>query len=228
MLRRGEQKTERPENMQPPSIFRILLACAALALPGLALAQDTAEEDAAEQVEEQAAEAEEAPATDPALEAMQIGEPEGAETYLAATHRDWQVLCTRFEGEEIEFCEMYQLLETEDGPIAEITVQALPAAAGIPAGITVTTPLETFLLPGVGFRIDAGQTRQEPFFVCTVTGCVARLGLQEAEVSAMQRGANAVLTIVAMVALEEPIEIPVSLMGFTAGYEDLRARLPAE
>jgi len=216
--------------MQPLPIFRTLLACAALAMPGVALAQDTVEEDAAEQAAEptETEAAEEAPALDPALEALQADQPEGGETYLAATHRDWQVLCTRFEGEEAEFCEMYQLLETEDGPIAEFTVQALPEVAGFPAGVTITTPLETFLLPGVAFRVDAAQPRQEPFFVCTVTGCIARLGLQQAEVTAMQRGAAATVTIAAAVAPDQPIEIPVSLMGFTAAFEDLQGRLPGE
>jgi invasion protein IalB len=198
--------------MQFPPIFRTLLACTALALPGAVLAQ--------EQTEEQA----------PALDALPMTPPDAPEeeTYLAETHADWQILCSRFGDDEPELCEMYQLLETEDGPIAEVSIRALPDEAGFPAGATITTPLETFLPTGVTFRIDDGNPRQEPFFVCTVIGCMARLGFSEDEVAAMQRGTNAFITITAIVAVEDPIEVPISLMGFTAALADLRERMDAE
>jgi invasion protein IalB len=230
--------------MQSHPIFRTLLACALLALPGSALAQDQAEEPLQEQVteEEQVTDEEQDTEEEQVVEEEQIQEqapdigtmpvspadaPDG-ETYVAATHTDWQILCSRFGEDEPELCEMYQLLEADDGPIAEISIRVLPAGSGFPAGATITTPLETFLPPGLAFRIDAGQTRREPFFVCTVIGCIARLGMQEAEIAAMQRGTNAFLTIASIAAVEEPIEIPVSLMGFTAALEDLRGRMPAE
>lgn len=224
--------------MQSNPIFRILLACAALALPVPALAQDqprgTAPEaivdgapaDAEQPGGEQAGGEEQVPAIG-TLPLDTADAPDG-ETYVAATHRDWQIICSRFGEDEPELCEMYQLLETEDGPIAEIAVRALPAGAAFPAGVTITTPLETFLPPGLTFRIDGRQPRQEPFVVCTVIGCIARMGLQEAEVTAMQRGLTAFLTIASIAAIEEPIEIPVSLMGFTAALADLRGRLPQE
>ncbi len=206
--------------MQFPPIIRTLLACAALALPGTALAQDEAPDEAPEQTEEQA----------PAVEGLPVPSADAAdeETYLAETHVDWQILCSRFGDDQPELCEMYQLLETDEGPIAEISIRALPAEAGFPAGATITTPLETFLPTGVTFRIDASQARQEPFFVCTVIGCMARLGFDEAEVAAMRRGTNAFITIASIVAIEDPIEIPISLMGFTAALEDLQERMEAE
>jgi invasion protein IalB len=201
--------------MQPTPILRTLLACAALAFPAATLAQDEAEP-----TEEQA----------PAAETLPMAPADAAdeETYVAETHADWQILCSRFGEGQPELCEMYQLLETDEGPIAEISIRALPEGSGFPAGATITTPLETFLPAGVVFRVDAGQPRQEPFFVCTVIGCMARLGFEEAEVAAMQRGANAYITIVAIAAIEDPIELPVSLMGFTAALEDIQERMPVE
>ncbi len=199
--------------MQSTPILRTLLACAALALPGAALAQDQAPEAAEEQTP-----------PDVGLPPVEPGASVSGNAVVAETHRDWQILCGRLAGAEEDSCEMYQLLETDDGPIAEISIVALPESAGFPAGATITTPLETFLPTGVGFRVDSGQMRQEPFVVCTVIGCIARLGLDESEVTAMQRGASAFVTIASIVAVDQPIEVPVSLLGFTAALEDLQSR----
>jgi invasion protein IalB len=150
--------------------------------------------------------------------------------YVAAEHRDWQVICARIEGQEGETCEIYQLLrETPGGqPIAEISIAALAPTGDIVAGATITTPLETFLPAGLGFRIgaDAEEMRIEAFRVCTVVGCVVRMGLTADEVAAMERGSDAYITIVPFVAVDRPIDIRVSLRGFTAAMRDLRARTP--
>lgn len=160
--------------------------------------------------------------------ALEPGEP-----YLVATHRDWEVLCTRFEAEGPEVCEMYQLLiDDEQNPIAEISIAALPAGDGtaedLAAGATITTPLETFLPTGLGWRVgDVDEMRIEGFRTCTVVGCFARIGFSNEEIEAMKRGSHALVTIAPFVAIDQPIDIRVSLLGFTAALEDLQARLPA-
>lgn len=151
------------------------------------------------------------------------------EPYLAAEHRDWQVVCSRIPDQEGEACEIYQLLREASGqPIAEISIAALAETGDIVAGATVTTPLETFLPAGMGFRLsaEAEQIRIEAFRVCTVVGCVVRMGLSADEISAMQQGSDAFITIVPFVAVDRPVDIRVSLRGFTAAMADLRARTP--
>ena len=155
--------------------------------------------------------------------------PQPAQPYVAAEHRDWQVICTRIDGQEAEACEIYQLLREASGqPIAEISIAALAETGQIVAGATITTPLETFLPAGLGFRLgaDAEEMRIEAFRVCTVVGCVVRMGLSAAEVQAMERGSDAFVTIVPFVAVDRPVDITVSLRGFTAAMRDLRARTP--
>lgn len=185
--------------------LRLALIGAAFALPLAlpAVAQEQAAEDAAQ---------------------AEPGEP-----YLVATHRDWEILCTRFEAEGPEVCEMYQLLLDEDqNPIAEISIAALPEGADVVAGATITTPLETFLPTGLGWRIgDVETMRVEGFRTCTVIGCFARLGFDADDVEEMQRGSHAQISIAPFVAVDQPIHIRVSLLGFTAALEDLQARLPA-
>lgn len=147
--------------------------------------------------------------------------------FLAATHGDWQVICTPADEQQPETCEGYQLLEDAQGaPIAEISIEVLPLGAEFAAGATVTTPLETFLPTGLGFRIgEAEQMRIEPFRVCTVVGCVVRMGISFEEIDAMKAGSTATITIAPFVAVDQPIDVSVSLTGFTALHDDLQTRL---
>jgi invasion protein IalB len=167
--------------------------------------------------------------TDAATETAPEATPEPGEPYLVATHRDWEILCTRFEAGGAEVCEMYQLLTDEsESPIAEISIAALPAGQDVVAGATITTPLETFLPAGIGWSIgDAEEMRIEGFRMCAVIGCIARIGFSAAEVEAMKTGSHGNITIAPFVAIDQPVDIRVSLLGFTAALDDLQARLTA-
>lgn len=146
---------------------------------------------------------------------------------LAATYRDWQIVCPPVAANAQGGCEMYQLLNDATGsPIAEISIAALPLGAEFLAGATVTTPLETFLPSGLGFRIGTAETmRVEGFRVCTVVGCVVRMGLTAEEIDQLKAGSTATLMIAPFIAIDQPVEITVSLAGFTAAYDDLQTRL---
>ena len=163
----------------------------------------------------------EAPAAAP-TEAAQLAPP-----YVAAEFGTWQVVCTPLGEGVPESCEMYQLLRDADtAPLAEISIAALPLGAEFAAGATVTTPLETFLPTGMGFHIgEAEEMRIEQFRVCTVIGCVVRMGLSADEVEAMKAGTSAWITIAPFVAVDQPVRIEISLSGFTAAYADIQTRL---
>lgn len=167
-----------------------------------------------------AAFAQETAATEPAT--PQIGEP-----YVATSHADWDILCSVVDEAGTVNCEMYQLLfDSSEQPIAEISMVALPFGAEFAAGATVTTPLETFLPTGMGWQIgDAETMRLEAFRVCSVIGCMVRMGISAEEIDTMRAGANATITIAPFVAIDQPVQINVSLSGFTAAFEDLQTRL---
>lgn len=187
---------------------RLSLAIAALTL-GLAAAPLAVAPTLAQTTAEQAAQTpEQAPAP-----------------YVAATHGDWEILCQRLD-EEIENCEMYQLLADETGqPTAEISIAALPFGSEFAAGATVTTPLETFLPTGLGFRIGEQETmRIEQFRVCTVIGCVVRMGLSGEEVDSLKSGSTATFVLAPFVAIDQPVELTMSLTGFTAAYDEVQTR----
>jgi invasion protein IalB len=178
-------------------------------------------------------------AATPAVVAQEVGTAEPAlqqplqqqgQPTVVATHRDWEVLCIDDEN-GIQNCEMYQLLtDGSDQPVAEISIAALPFGSDFAAGATVTTPLETFLPFGMGFFIgdppgEGDEIRVEGFRVCTVVGCIVRMGLSPEEINQMKAGATATAVIAPFVAIDQPVEITISLAGFTAAYDELQTRL---
>lgn len=166
------------------------------------------------------------------LQQEQAQQQQQGQPAVVATHRDWEVVCAE-DPNGLQSCEMYQLLTDESNqPVAEVSIAALPFGAEFAAGATVTTPLETFLPFGMGFFIgdrpgEGEEIRVEGFRVCTVVGCIVRMGLSPDEVNEMKAGSSATVLIAPFVAIDQPIEITISLAGFTAAYDELQERMAA-
>ncbi|MCX7645707.1 MAG: invasion associated locus B family protein [Rhodobacteraceae bacterium] len=212
------------------SSFRLTLA---LALAGAlaaapALAQETAPEGQTPGGEAPAAPAEGSPG--PESGGLSMGEPvapDGGQIgtpYVKEEHGDWDIRCIRTPSGN-DPCQLYQLLKDADGnSVAEIALFPLvPPQDQAVAGGNIISPLETLLPAGVTMQIDSGEPRRYPFTFCTETGCFARIGYTEADVNRFKRGAKATVTIVPVLAPDQRIQLPVSLTGFTAGYDRLAA-----
>lgn len=145
-------------------------------------------------------------------------EPQPGQQYLSAVFGDWALRCLKVaEGEDP--CQMYQLLNDEDGnAVAEIAIVLLPDSGQAVAGATIVAPLETSLTEQITMRIDGGQARRFPFDFCNVGGCVTRLGLTEQDVALFRRGAAATLTMVPAAAPDQTVTVTMSLSGFTAAF----------
>lgn len=190
-------------------------------------AGDAPEEDAADETDEADATApdDEAPSDDAAddgvdLPADAVGIPslEAAEV-IRDTFEDWEVRCLA-DGNE---CFLYQLaLDSDGNPVAEFSLIRLPEGGEAVAGATVVTPLGTLLPAGLLMQIDSGEVRQYPFTFCNQVGCFAQLALTQAQVTALQRGRVARLGVTSIAAPEDPVELDLSLMGFTAAFRSLQ------
>lgn len=200
-----------------------------------ALAQDT---------EAEAPEATDAPAPAPAPTPEAEGTPEQAEPatppgegeaameagtiYIREVYTDWELRCERApQGEDP--CQLFQLLRDDtQNAVAEIAVFKVPQnAEGVAAGVTVVTPLRTFLIEPLRLSVDGGDARELRLQFCAEMGCVVQFGLSQAEVQAFQRGAAAELTLVPAIAADRREELRISLSGFTAGYDALQESAPA-
>ncbi len=144
-----------------------------------------------------------------------LGQP-----YTKEVNGAWEMRCLRTEDPENDPCQMYQIIEDGQGsPVSEFSLFRLPGDGQAKAGVTVIVPLETSLTNQLTIRIDGGQAKRYPFAFCNTLGCYARIGLTDADVSAFKRGANAVMTIIPVLAPDQKVELSLSLSGFTKSYE---------
>jgi len=142
--------------------------------------------------------------------------------YVREKHGTWEVRCA--PNEQGEVCNLYHLLSDKDGnSVAELNIEILPAGGQASAGVTLVTPLGTLLTSQVGWTIDAGKTRRYPFSWCEEAGCISRFGLTKGDIAAMKKGAGARVTVVSVTAPKTPIELDMSLTGFTAAFNSIPA-----
>lgn len=165
--------------------------------------------------------------SDAAATAAPAGEPQVGAYYTKGTHGDWQLRCMKApEGQDP--CELYQLMKDAQGAaVAEVSV--IPFTGRAAAVVNFVSPLETDLTTGLGFQIDSGKNSAYPFLVCAQIGCIARVGMTEAELAAMKNGNAATVSLLPYggEAAKNTVKLTLSLKGFTAGFDALKAAMPA-
>ena len=170
-----------------------------------------------------------APATAPA-DGVSMGVPDGmpdrdtaelGKVYLAATFDGWEQRCVK-KPDGGDPCQLYQMLKDDTGnPVSEISFFVLPAGSKAAMGATVLAPLETLLTANLRLGVDAGTAKLYPFSYCTVNGCVAKVGFTAEDVTAMEAGTEAVMTVVPAAAPDKTVVVKIALKGFTAGHQAL-------
>lgn len=199
----------RPARLPSRPLAAALALTAALALAGPAAAQS-----------------EEAPAPGTGLPlGEEIGEMMG-DAYIAEEFGDWTKICERTEDGS-DPCVLSQLiLDPEGSPAAEVTIYRLPPGGEAIAGANIILPLGTILSQQIRLRVDGGTERRYPFFVCDAGGCLSQIGLTAAVVESFRRGNVATMTVYFVFAPDRPIDLPISLQGFTAGFSALTPVTP--
>ncbi|AGT08493.1 invasion associated locus B family protein [Paracoccus aminophilus] len=158
-----------------------------------------------------------APAIPTSAADAQIGQ-----TYVKTTHGDWALRCIKTpDGKDP--CELYQLLKDSDGgAVAEASV--VPVSGKVSAIITLVAPLETDLQHGLVLQVDANKPQAYPFMVCAQMGCIARVGVNDAELATLKKGKGATVTVSPFGAPpDQVVKLNLSLTGFTAGMDAVTA-----
>ena len=201
------------------AMTRILAAICAIALPVAALAQDaaTSEDAPAAAAGAEAAET----AGQDVGEGLPMGVSEVGTVYVADSFSEWDLRCVRTE-EGKDPCQLYQLLNDANGnSVAEISLFTVSGGGQAIGGATVITPLETLLTANLRLAVDAGNAKVYPYSFCSRKGCHARMGFTEEDIAAFRKGATATIAIVPAAAPDERVDLTVSLVGFTAGWNAL-------
>lgn len=192
----------------------IPMAIAALLMAPVAFAQETTSETTAE-----AAATDETKSTEEFPVADDLAQTEVGQGYLRETHEKWEVRCIKAPEGEKEECRLFNLLfDTEGNSIAQLDMQALPKGGKAVAGLDIATPLGSLLTAQVMMKIDAGKARRYPYTWCDTNGCYARFGMTAGEIASLKKGAKATVTIVSVAAPNDPLELDLSLKGFTAAW----------
>jgi len=146
--------------------------------------------------------------------------------YVRGASGDWEFRCLKAEEGAVDPCQIYQLLKDDQGTdVAEISIFPLPGSQRAAAGATIVVPLETQLTEQLTISVDGRSPRVYAFTFCNTAGCVARVGFTRDEINAFKNGRAATLRMVPAAAPDQEVLLEVSLIGFTAGYDELEAEL---
>lgn len=145
---------------------------------------------------------------------------EVGQTRIESVHGDWELRCIKAPEGQKDPCQLYQLLEDQNGnSVAEINLFNVDGDDKIAAGATIVTPLETLLTQNIVMSVDGGPAKSYPFTFCTQIGCFARVGFTSEDITSFRRGKVANLVIVPSRAPDQRVQLGVSLSGFTAGFQ---------
>lgn len=130
----------------------------------------------------------------------------------AQTYRDWQVM--RGGGE----CLLVQSLvsRASGAMLAQVVLQR----QGADATLALRVPTGVSLASGIGYRVGAGPLHDLDWMRCDAALCLALRLLPEDELRAILRGREMLVGFRPLPG-SRPLNLPVSLMGVTAGWRAL-------
>lgn len=136
--------------------------------------------------------------------------PEGGA--VKAQHGDWQVVCKAPPpGAKNEVCALVQSVTAEDKNNVGLTVYFQKFSDGTRV-LRVFAPVGVLLPRGLGLKIDNKDVGNAPFLRCHSFACYAQVVAEEALITQLKAGKQAVFII--FQTEEAGIGIPISLAGF--------------
>ncbi|POF34713.1 invasion associated locus B family protein [Roseibium marinum] len=142
-----------------------------------------------------------------------------AQGEVRSAHGDWQMRCDTPPGASSEQCALIQNVTAADRENVGLSVIILKTADKQARILRVLAPLGVLLPSGLGLRVDNADIGRAGFVRCLPNGCIAEVILEEDLLTKLQTGAQA--TFIIFQTPEEGIGIPISLDGFSAGFEAL-------
>ena len=145
--------------------------------------------------------------------------PAQAQGEVRSTHGDWQMRCDTPPGAGGEQCALIQNVTASDRENVGLSVIVLKTADKQARILRVLAPLGVLLPSGLGLKVDNADIGRAGFVRCLPNGCIAEVTLEDDLLSKLKAGSQA--TFIIFQTPEEGIGIPISLNGFSAGYDTL-------
>lgn len=145
--------------------------------------------------------------------------PVAAKPEHGQTFKNWTARCEPAPGTSVERCFIFQNLVFKESGQRLVHMAVGYLAANGQAAAVVTMPLGIALPPGAGISVDGGEPVKVVIERCDTNGCIGALALDAALIAALKRGREAHISFYD--ASRRRIAVPVSLLGFTAGFNSL-------
>ncbi len=142
-----------------------------------------------------------------------------AQGTVRSVHGDWEMRCETPAGAQTEQCALTQFVQAADRDNIGLNVFIFRTADGQARLLRVFAPLGVFLPAGLGLRVDDASIGTAGFVRCLPEGCMAEAVIDDELLGKLRGGTTA--TFIVFETPEEGIGIPISLSGFTAGFEAL-------
>lgn len=135
------------------------------------------------------------------------------------TFKNWTARCEQTPGSATERCFIFQnLVLKESGKRLVHMAAGYLAANGEPAAV-ITMPLGISLPLGATISVDGGTPENIVIERCDANGCIGAVALSDGFIADLKRGREA--RIAFHDGSRRRIAVPLSLLGFTAGFNSL-------
>ena len=153
--------------------------------------------------------------------ALLVGSPPQvlAQGTVRSVHQDWQIRCDTPPGAAGEQCALIQSVTAEDRANVGLTIIVLKTADQKSKLMRVVAPLGVLLPSGLGLKIDQADIGRAGFVRCLPNGCIAEVVMDDDLVKKLRSGQTA--TFIIFQTPEEGVGFPMSLKGFSDGYDKL-------
>ena len=148
-----------------------------------------------------------------------ITSPAAAQGAVRSVHQDWQIRCDTPPGAQGEQCALIQSVTAEDRANVGLTIIVLKTADQKSRLLRVVAPLGVLLPSGLGLKIDQADLGRAGFVRCLPNGCIAEVIMDDNLIKQLRTGTTA--TFIIFQTPEEGIGFPMSLKGFSEGYDKL-------
>ncbi|MGA2055918.1 MAG: invasion associated locus B family protein [Bradyrhizobium sp.] len=147
--------------------------------------------------------------------------PAGAQGAVRSVHGDWQIRCDTPPGAQSEQCALIQSVVSDDRSNAGLTVIVLKTADQKSKLMRVVAPLGVLLPSGLGLKLDNVDVGRAGFVRCLPmpSGCVAEVVMDDKLLGQLKSAKTA--TFIIFETPEEGVGFPLSLSGFSEGYDKL-------
>ncbi len=134
---------------------------------------------------------------------------------------DWTLVCVP-DDDGGKVCNIRQIVLNAQGEQASfVEVFKVADNPNFSSGAVIVMPLGVALEDGLELQVDSALPRRYNFQYCAETGCFSRIGFTDNELQRMMRGAVMKMTVYSVFSGPAPVDLQVSLSGFTDAYNSL-------